>query len=75
MSKEELLTSLRTKAESIADSSEQAATMQSIDGLDKAYGSDTFLAAYQAFFVEALKNITLFAPFFPVLNQMLMGRL
>ncbi|MGF7181453.1 trypsin-like peptidase domain-containing protein [Tunturiibacter psychrotolerans] len=75
ISKEELLSALRKKTESISDSSERVTTAHSIDELEKTYGSDSFLTAYQAFVSEASKNITLFAPFFPALNQMLMGKL
>jgi S1-C subfamily serine protease len=75
ISKEELFTALRKKTESIANSSERVTTAQCIDELEKTYGSDSFLPAYQAFVLAASKNITLFAPFFPALNQMLMGRL
>ena len=74
MSKEELLAALRKKTESIADSSERVATEQSIND-EKTCGSDSFLTAYQTFVQAASKSITLFAPLFPALNQMLMGRL
>ncbi len=75
ISREELLAALRKKTELIADSSERVTTAHCVDELEKTHGSDSFFAAYQAFVLAASKNITLFAPFFPALNQMLMGRL
>jgi hypothetical protein len=65
---------MHEKAHSITDEIERNDIVARINQLEKARGSAGFLQAYQNFIASAANHMTVFAPFLPVLAQMLSNK-
>src|ERR1700674_1892978 len=68
---DQLFVQMQEKARSITDETERNEIVARLDELQKARGSGGFLQAYQNFMVSAANHMTVFAPFLPILAQML----
>lgn len=74
VSNDRLFAQMREEARSITDEAERKYIVARLDELQEARGSDGFLRAYQNFMASAADHMTVFAPFLPVLAQMLSSK-
>jgi hypothetical protein len=65
---------MNEKARAITDEAERKGILARLDELQEAQGSGGFLQAYNNFIASAANHMTLFAPFLPVLAQMLSSK-
>jgi len=68
---EQLFVRMQEAARSINDESERNEIVGRLHELEKAHGSGGFVQAYQNFMASAANHVTVFAPFLPLLAQML----
>jgi hypothetical protein len=62
---------MRERAQSIADEIERRTIVAKIEELENARGSTGFIQVYQEFIATVANHMTVFAPFMPMLAQML----
>ncbi len=74
VSNDSLFVQMHEKARSITDEAERKDILARLDQLQEARGSGGFLQAYQNFMASAANHMTVFAPFLPVLAQMLSSK-
>jgi hypothetical protein len=74
VSNESLFVQMNEKARAITDEAERKGILARLDELQEAQGSGGFLQAYNNFIASAANHMTLFAPFLPVLAQMLSSK-
>ena len=74
VSNDSLFVQMHEKARSISDETERKDILARLDELQDARGSGGFLQAYQNFMASAANHMTVFAPFLPVLTQMLSSK-
>ena len=72
---EQLFIRMQETARSISDETERTEIVARLHELEKARGSGGFLQAYQNFMASAANHMTVFAPFLPILAQMLSSTL
>ena len=68
---EQLFVQMQEAARSITDENERNEIVSRLPELEKARGTGGFLQAYQNFMASAANHVTVFAPFLPMLAQML----
>jgi hypothetical protein len=73
VSNEKTFVQIREAAQSIVDESEREKILAHIAELESTKGSEGFLPAYKTFMSVIADHMTVFAPFLPVLAQMLSG--
>jgi len=71
---EQLFVQMQEAARSVTDDTEREDVVSLLAELQKAHGSGGFLQAYQNFMASAANHMTLFAPFLPMLAQMLSNK-
>ena len=71
---EQLFVQMQDTARSISNETERNEIVARLHELEKARGSGGFLQAYQNFMASAANHMTLFAPFLPMLAQMLSNK-
>jgi hypothetical protein len=74
VSNDSLFVQMNEKARAITDEAERKEILARLDELQEARGSGGFLQAYKNFMASAANHMTVFAPFLPVLAQMLSSR-
>jgi hypothetical protein len=74
VSGDQLFAQLREAAHSITNEPERHNILTRLEELEKAQGSDGFVAAYQSFIASAAQYMTILGPFIPALTQMLSGK-
>ena len=73
VSNDQVFVRMHEAAKSITDEAEREKILSCITELEKAKGPSGFLSAYQTFVAVIADHMTVFAPFMPVLAQMLSG--
>jgi hypothetical protein len=73
VSNDKTFVQMREAAQSIRDELEREKILSHIAELESTKGSKGFLSAYQTFMGVIADHMTVFAPFLPVLAQMLSG--
>ena len=73
-SNDQLFVQMQEKAKSITNEIERKETLARLDEMEKTRGTGKFMQAYQCFIASAANHMTLFAPFLPLLSQLLSGK-